>query len=84
MHTLRHFYASVLIDAGVAADLTSIASLNTRGSDRVELLGYLQCADQRRNVAERRIPFVKWGHLLRFDPAEIEAWLTAWRVSVER
>jgi len=24
----------------------------------------------RRLVAERRIPFVKWGHLLRFDPAK--------------
>jgi excisionase family DNA binding protein len=29
----------------------------------------------RRLVADRRIPFVKWGHLLRFDPAEIEAWI---------
>ena len=29
----------------------------------------------RRLVAERRIPFLKWGHLLRFDPVEIEAWL---------
>ena len=29
----------------------------------------------RRLVAERRIPFLKWGHLLRFDPAEIDAWL---------
>ena len=29
----------------------------------------------RRLVAERRIPFVKWGHLLRFDPEEIEAWI---------
>jgi excisionase family DNA binding protein len=29
----------------------------------------------RRLVAERRIPFVKFGHLLRFDPDEIEAWL---------
>ena len=29
----------------------------------------------RRLVAERRIPFLKWGHLLRFDPYEIEAWL---------
>jgi excisionase family DNA binding protein len=38
----------------------------------------------RRLVAERRIPFLKWGHLLRFDPAEIEAWLNAGRVSVER
>lgn len=37
----------------------------------------------RRLVAERRIPFVKWGHLLRFDPAEVEAWLNAGRVSVE-
>lgn len=29
----------------------------------------------RRLVAERRIPYIKWGHLLRFDPDEVEAWL---------
>ena len=29
----------------------------------------------RRLVAERRVPFVKWGHLLRFDPIAITAWL---------
>lgn len=29
----------------------------------------------RRLVSERRMPFIKWGRLLRFDPAEIEAWL---------
>ena len=29
----------------------------------------------RRLVAERRIPFVKWGHLLRFDPVEIKRWV---------
>jgi excisionase family DNA binding protein len=29
----------------------------------------------RRLVAERRIPFVKWGHLLRFEPAAIDVWL---------
>ena len=29
----------------------------------------------RRLVHERRIPYVKWGHLLRFDPTEIEAWI---------
>lgn len=29
----------------------------------------------RRLVHERRIPYIKWGHLLRFDPAEIEVWL---------
>jgi excisionase family DNA binding protein len=29
----------------------------------------------RRLVAERRIPYIKWGHLIRFDPADVEAWL---------
>ncbi len=29
----------------------------------------------RRLVAERRIPFVKFSRLIRFDPAEIEVWL---------
>ena len=29
----------------------------------------------RRLVAERRIPYLKWGHLLRFDPADIAEWL---------
>lgn len=28
-----------------------------------------------RLVAERRIPFIKWGHLLRFDPDEIRDWI---------
>lgn len=31
----------------------------------------------RRLVAERRIPFIKWGRLLRFDPAEVHGWLKA-------
>lgn len=35
----------------------------------------------RRLVAERRIPFLKWGHLLRFDPAEVSAWLDGKRVA---
>jgi excisionase family DNA binding protein len=35
----------------------------------------VQARHVRRLVAERRIPFIKWGHLLRFDPAEIELWL---------
>jgi excisionase family DNA binding protein len=29
----------------------------------------------RRLVHERRIPYIKWGHLLRFDPAELEGWI---------
>jgi excisionase family DNA binding protein len=29
----------------------------------------------RRLVAERRIPYIKWGRLIRFDPDEIAAWI---------
>jgi excisionase family DNA binding protein len=29
----------------------------------------------RRLVAERRIPYVKWGNLLRFDPIAVSEWL---------
>jgi excisionase family DNA binding protein len=36
----------------------------------------------RRLVAERRIPYIKLGHLLRFDPDEIAAWLDGQRVEV--
>lgn len=34
----------------------------------------------RRLVAERRIPYIKLGHLLRFDPAQIDEWLERSRV----
>jgi len=34
----------------------------------------------RRLVAERRVPLIKWGHLIRFDPAEIAIWLERARV----
>src|SRR5262245_52660955 len=34
----------------------------------------------RRLVAERRIPFYKWGHRLRFDPTDVLAWLDGARV----
>ncbi len=33
----------------------------------------------RRLVAERRIPFIKWGHLIRFDPVEISKWIDDFR-----
>lgn len=29
----------------------------------------------RRLVAERRIPFIKWGHLLRFDLDDVDRWI---------
>jgi excisionase family DNA binding protein len=36
----------------------------------------------RRLVFERRIPFLKIGSLLRFDPEEVEGWLSTLRVDV--
>src|SRR5215216_4188299 len=35
----------------------------------------------RRLVAERRIPFVKWGNLLRFDPVAVADWLSRYAVA---
>jgi len=34
-----------------------------------------------RLVTERRIPFVKVGRFVRFDPSELELWLDAQRVN---
>jgi excisionase family DNA binding protein len=36
----------------------------------------------RRLVAERRIPFVKVGKFVRFDPAELNVWIDGQRVGV--
>jgi excisionase family DNA binding protein len=41
-----------------------------------ERLG-VQVRHVRRLVSERRIPFIKWGHLLRFDPQEVDRWIVA-------
>lgn len=38
----------------------------------------------RRLVHERRIPFIKWGHLIRFDPVEVHAWLERCRYEPSR
>ncbi len=38
----------------------------------------------RRLVHERRIPFIKWGHLMRFDPVEVQAWLDQCRYQPQR
>lgn len=38
----------------------------------------------RRLVFERRIPYVKVGRLLRFDPAEVAVWLQATEVPQAR
>ena len=39
----------------------------------------VQVRHVRRLVAERRVPYIKWGHLIRFDPDDIERWLDASR-----
>ena len=38
----------------------------------------------RRLVAERRIPYLKWGRLLRFDPRELADWIEASRTECRR
>ena len=56
---------------------------DTPGPPLPELLDITQIAKHlgvqprhvRRLVHERRIPYVKWGHLIRFDPADVANWL---------
>lgn len=58
---------------------------------RRRLLTVKQVAEQlnvnerhvRRLVFERRIPYLKWGHLLRFDPVELEQWLEQARIAAD-
>ncbi|MGH9121682.1 MAG: helix-turn-helix domain-containing protein [Acidimicrobiales bacterium] len=50
-------------------DLMDIETLATRLDDSVRHI--------RRLVAERRIPYLKVGHFIRFNPAEINGWLIA-------
>lgn len=38
----------------------------------------------RRLVAEGRIPYIKWGSKLHFDPDEIDAWVDEHRRPVRR
>lgn len=48
-----------------------------------QLADWLGVTDRfiRRLVAERRVPFLKIGRFIRFDPAEIEHWLDSQRVA---
>ncbi|MCP3860353.1 MAG: helix-turn-helix domain-containing protein [Phycisphaeraceae bacterium] len=48
-----------------------------------QLADWLGLTDRfiRRLVAERRIPFLKIGKFIRFDPAEIEPWFDSQRVA---
>ena len=68
-HTLR----STTVDDDPLPVLVSIKGI-------AEHLG-VSVRHVRRLVAERRIPFIKWGHLLRFDPVEVSAWLETQRLA---
>jgi excisionase family DNA binding protein len=37
----------------------------------------------RRLVAERRVPFVKVGHFIRFDPDDIGRWIEEQKVTID-
>lgn len=57
--------------------------------DKAPVLSVTQLADElgvsvryvRRIIAERRIPYVKVGHLIRFQREEVERWVEANRVN---
>ena len=48
-----------------------------------ESLG-VTCRHVRRLVAEKRLPYLKVGRFIRFDPAEIATWLDSNRVAGSR
>ena len=57
--------------------------------DKAALINVEQLADElgvsvryvRRIIAERRIPYVKVGHLIRFERDEVDRWVEANRVN---
>lgn len=51
-------------------------------NDVAERLG-VSVRHVRRLVFERRIPYLKWGRLLRFDVHDIDVWLAESRVPAE-
>ena len=69
-------------DDGARPGIGKLPRLLTIG----EVAEYLGVTERhvRRLVAERRIPFVKWGHLLRFDAEEIATRIDAARRPVGR
>jgi excisionase family DNA binding protein len=60
------------LDAAAGRNLLDITGVAERLGVRVRYV--------RRLVAERRIPYIKFGHLLRFDPSAIDDWLDKARV----
>ncbi len=65
----------VLANTYATSDVADVRLLDISHAGRFDRAPWSGRAPRPRLVAERRIPFVKWGHLLRFDPDEIAAWL---------
>lgn len=67
---------------------TAMPTLTTRGplldTDGVAHSLGVTSRHVRRLVAERRIPFLKVGRFVRFDPGELDAWLDQQRVEIKR
>ena len=51
-------------------DVPTVAELLGVGDSYVRLL-----------VRERRIPYVKWGHYIRFDPTDVAKWIQEAKVT---
>jgi excisionase family DNA binding protein len=62
-----------------------VAAQRLRFLNVEELAGWLgvEVVFVRRLIAERRVPFVKIGRFVRFDPEEIAAWIDGQRVATE-
>ena len=62
-----------------------VTAQRMRFLDVKELAGWLgvEVVFVRRLIAERRVPFVKIGRFVRFDPEEIAAWIDSQRVPTE-
>lgn len=65
-------------EAGGRSVATSVPSPSRRALMTIEAVADrlgVSVRHVRRLVAERRIPYLKWGHLLRFDASAIDRWL---------
>jgi excisionase family DNA binding protein len=76
--TSRHQEVTVTIpDAHGENDLPRLIDIPTLAQHLSDSVRHV-----RRLVDERRIPFIKVGHFIRFDPADIDAWVRAAKVPV--
>jgi excisionase family DNA binding protein len=72
-----------VLEASIVSSATSSSSELPRLVDIETLATSLGVSVRhvRRLVQERRIPFIKWGHLLRFDPTDVRDWVVSATVS---